>query len=198
LSYIDYKAEAGGREYEWYLFANSETQISSPIVTSSFKPTFYGYYLIDSVDVDNYTNNDYVESYKLDLNIKSNQLTNNASVTFLQNFTKYDGVVMLPRNFISSSCTGTLIPINNGEYDFEQNLNWNDLADSFRAFLNNTQQKYLKLRSGKMYKVVTADVGSNNSTMNMKYTDEVEQQLLDVTFMWTEIAPNEDNNGSIT
>lgn len=196
LSYVDYKCEAGGKEYEWYLFANSETQLSAPIVTEKYKPTFYGYYLIDSVDVDNYTNNNSVESYQFDLNLSSDKVQNNNSATFLQNFTKYDSAIILDRNFRSGSFTSMLIPTGiDGQYDFEGLQNWNDYLENLRSFINNKKTKYMKDRSGKILKVLT--INSSSNSIDYKYEDAIGLQPVNVTIAWTEISDVEDNNGSV-
>jgi hypothetical protein len=184
LSYIDYKCESN-KTYEWYLFANSNTQVSSPIVTDKFTTNFYGYYLIDSVDVDDYTNNNSVESYMFDLNLSSDKVTNDNSMVRLQNFTKFDAIVIQNRNVRTGSFSSMLIPKVNGEYDFEGISNFNDMLQGLKDFLHNQKSKYLKTRSGNILKVITE---GNSSTFDYQYNDSIGVQPVTVTIYWTEVA----------
>jgi hypothetical protein len=189
-SWIDYKAE-GNKKYEYILFAESTTQISDAIVTDSVELNSYGNFLIDAVDVDNGTNNDSVETYKFDANLKSDKFTNNNSVVFQKNFTQFDTATFLNRNLVSGSFTAQLLPIVNGEYDFmNDSRTWNDYLKQFRAFINSHTAKYLKLRSGEIYKVITSN--SSSASMEWQYQDEVSVQPNSVSIYVQEIAKVEE------
>lgn len=197
-SWIDYKVE-GNKTYEYYLYSENDSQISSPIVTSEIKTTFWGWYLIDSIGADSNDPvvNEAVESYKFDLNLQSSKIVTNNDMTLIKSYSQFDNAVILDRNFRSSDFSAWLIPqLDSSGYDFEGITNFRDLLDNLKLFLHNKQNKYLKTRDGDIIKVITE---GSNSTVDYQYQDNLYvngNQPAVVNIYWTEIGKvyDEDNN----
>ncbi len=195
-SWIDYKAE-GNKTYVYYIYAQSDTQISEPIITDEFKTNFYGYYLISSdADSSDPGINDNVQVFKFDLNVTSDKVINNNNAIYLKNFTKYDTVITLPRDFRSGSFTSSLIPFDiNGNYDFEGNLNWADYLESLHILLASSDYKYIKNREGQIIMVSTTNTSqtSHEHTFDENLTING-QKLINVTIYYNEIGDSYANN----
>lgn len=196
-SWMDYKVK-GNITYEYYLYAQNDTQISNPIITDQIKTTFWGWYLIDSIGAESNDPlvNEAVETYKFDLNLQSSKITTNNDMTLLKNYSQFDTAVILDRNFRSSDFSAWLIPqLEDGEYDFEGATRFNDMVDNLKLFLHNKQNKYLKTRDGDIIKIITE---GSNSTVDYQYQDVLYvngNQPAVVTVYWTEIGTvyDEDN-----
>jgi hypothetical protein len=170
-SWIDYKLE-GNKTYEYLLFANSNTQISLPIVCDKFDTDFfYGWFLIGSdADSQDSDTNQSVECYKFDLNLSSDKVVENNSLTMLKNYTSYDVSVIGNRNFKSGSFTSVMIPTYNGKYDFLGKQRWQNMLDDLQTFLHDKSYKYLKNRNGKILKIITE---GDSETFSYQFMDDI-------------------------
>lgn len=193
--WIDYKIE-GNKRYEYYLYAESDDKISSPIITDEIKPSFYGYYLIDCIKADsnNPLDNEAVDIYKFELNLTSDKVTVNNDYTSIKTYQKYDLTVVGNRNFKTGGFTSLLIPKTEiGEYDFEAKTVWFEYLNELQKFLHNKQMKYLKDPSGQILKVVTE--GSNESfSYQLGNVDVNGQQINNVSVVWQEVEDVYDDN----
>ena len=191
MSWIDYKCK-GNMEYEYLLFANTNSQISAPIITDKLRTSFYGYFLIssDADSMDAQINNNTVV-YKLDLDITTDKVTVANDMTVLKNYSSYDTVVMGNRRFRSGTINSKLIPFDeDGLYDFDSKIRWATYLEDFGEFLHDKKYKYLKNRAGQIMKVVTEGA---SEAMSYKFVDEIAvgengQQLIDATISYTEIG----------
>ena len=190
-SWIDYKLE-GNKTYEYLLFANSNTQISSPIITSRFDTNFfYGWFLIGS-DADSKDSdiNQSVPTFMFDLNASSDKTSIGNSKTSLKNYTKFDVQVIGNRNVRSGSFTSVLIPFNSSnKYDFEAKTRWGNFLESLKDFLHDKSYKYYKDKTGTMIKIVT-EGDSETFNYQLQDWDKNGQQGIVVTIPWVEVGDN--------
>lgn len=180
-TFVDYKV-AGMKLFQYLIYAANDNQLSAPLITDSIKTTFYGFYLLDAEAIDN--NEDYVETYKFDLNTTSDNIVGNNDFVSIKNFTSKDNVVIGKRDFLSGSITGILAyPDDTNE---EVGYSWDaDYIDKFRTFIGNGKMKYFKMRNGKVLKVVT---GNTSESFNVKFQDEVVSQIPTVSLHFQEVA----------
>jgi hypothetical protein len=195
-SWIDYKVESGGKRYEYYLYAENDEQISSPVITDEIQPQFYGYFLIDCVKADsnNPLDNEMTDVFMFDLNLTQDKVTVNNDFTSLKTYNRFDQTVIGNRNFKTSGFTSLLMPKTEiGEYDFEGQTVWAEFLDKLQVFLHNKQMKYLKDTTGKILKVTTE---GSNSTFDYQLgnVDVNGQQIMNVSVVWQEIADVYDDN----
>jgi hypothetical protein len=188
-SWIDYKCE-GNQQYTYLLFANTATQLSNPIVTDSLLTTAYGYFLISSdADIADTNVNSEVTTFKFDLNVTSDKSTINNSAVLLQNFTQFDSIVTLNRNFRSGDFSSLLIPFYNNDYDFDGKMRWAEYLTSLQDLIMTNSYKYLKTKNGGIMKVMTTNTSSD--ALDFQYNESASagtNQLCTVTVYWNEIG----------
>lgn len=180
-SFIDYKVE-GQKSFNYYLSAKNDTQLSEPLVTDLITTSFFGVYLLDASDIDDYTNNNDVICFKLDFNATVAAVSNNADVTTYRSYQKYDQYYIGNTNYLSGSVTSLL-----GYWDENgDDVTWSPFyLEQFRSFINNGQEKIMKFKNGKTIRVVTF----NSNTESMSYVHEdVQNQPTDITFGFRECA----------
>lgn len=185
-SWIDYKVE-GNKTYEYLLFANSNSQISMPIISDKFTTTFYGYFLIssDADSQDSEVNNE-VECYLFDLNLTNDKVSVSNSLVSIKNFSTFDFNIINNRNVQSGSFSSILIPFTKeNKYDFLAESRWGDYLENLKTFLHDKHYKYLKDKTGNILKVIT-EGSSETFSYQLQDWDVHGQQGILITIPWVE------------
>ena len=166
-TYIDYTIGAY-RNYVYEIFPITTNEIGSPLVTDNTYADFYGWYLM------HYDSPSTV--YKFDLNLSSSELMNETNVVIYETYTQKPSVSMGNRDFIKGaiSCIAGTI---NADGKLYQPV---DYLNQLKSFINDKNVKLLKSRKGDTWKVITYG-------MNEKFMDEVSEQLVTITFNFSEV-----------
>ena len=123
---IDYAAK-NGVEYTYYLFPNIETTESgtqvSPVVTKqlALDAPYWSLLIVDETDEENVFYLD--KLFKFELNLQTDEMTNNAQVSISQNFTKYPTLQYGASNYWSGSLSSLCGFIASNGKDYIQNVN---------------------------------------------------------------------------
>jgi len=177
-SFLDYLCESG-KYYNYLIQAQNDTQLSDFIISDVIKTDFFGVYLLNASDIDNYTNNDDLECFKLDSNCTVAAVSNNADITEFNNFTKFSNYFIGDKNYLSGSVVSMLT-----YWDGDDEITWSkEHLEDFRKLINNGQEKIMKFKNGKIIRIVTFN--SNTESMSYVYED-IQNQPVDVTFGFRE------------
>lgn len=127
--------------YAYYIFVNTDTQITNPIVTEFVKSSYYGWFIVDL------ENN---RSYHLDVNFSG------ADRNHVEDFTEHN--LNLKTNTYTRGgnhyLEGEIKAILSNENLKEDIVNTNDLLIEFRNFIRNDKPKLLKSRRNNKYLVL--------------------------------------------
>ena len=181
---IDYLVE-NKMDYTYYLYPNSESSesdsgiILSPNVSDEVK-TNWGHWSLLVVDESDEENVFYLDKmFKFELNLATDDMSNNAVVNIIQNFTKYPIIQHGTSNYWSNSLTALcgFISCNDDEYIQTPNM-----IRELKSLTSDTRRKFLKDIDGNVYEVdITAPI--NISTM-----DDTIERVKSVKISWTEIG----------
>lgn len=167
----------------YYVFPSFENEIGLPNMSESFTPNWWSW---DLIVCDTYGDDQYyvAETHKFDLNVTSNQMTNNTSYSMLTNFTPYAKVQASYSNYWTGTLTALLGNCGITYQDTVEQMN------QIKALANDNRDKFLKDRKGNIWKVrLSAPVGE-------QVTDAYVEQAVTVTLIWSEVGSAE--NSSVT
>ena len=181
-SFIDYTIE--NKTYNYLISAQNDTQLSNPLIIEGVKANFYGVYLLDAIAIDNGTDNNNIECYMFDFNTTVDKISNNATITSYNNYTKYNNYSIGDTDFLTGSVTSML-----AYWDKNGELQWSaNYLDKFRKFINNKKEKILKFKNGKAIRCVTFN--SDNESFGYSFEEGVSSnglvQPITVTFGFRE------------
>jgi hypothetical protein len=130
-------------------------------------------------------NIDGTKKYVFDLNLQSDAITNKTSYKFFDNYTKYPAVAQIDMDYITGKITSFPVYFTTPTLDVAisgfNSLQKQSFLNQIRAFINNKESKLLKDRKGNLMMVYTTDFG-------YKLKDEIEHQIADVSFAYTEVS----------
>ena len=167
----------------YYVFPSFENEIGLPNMSESFTPNWWSW---DLIVCDTYGDDQYyvAETHKFDLDVTSNQMTNNTSYSVLTNFTPYAKIQSSYSNYWTGTLTALLGNCGITYQDTVEQMN------QIKALANDNRDKFLKDRKGNIWKVrLSAPVGE-------QVTDAYVEQAVTVTLTWSEVGSAE--NSSVT
>ena len=179
---IDYMVK-NNTDYTYYLYpatTHSDNGILlSPSITNEIK-TDWGYWSLLVVDESERDNVFYLNKmFKFELNIQPDSMNNNATVSVLQNFTKYPTIQYGTANYWSgtlSALCGYVSCVNGG---YVQTPN---MIDEFKKLTSDTRRKFLKDIEGNVWEVkITAPID-----ITEEYS--ATQSVKSVKISWTEVG----------
>lgn len=163
---------------EYWVFPSFETEIGTPNVSNRVVPNWWSWDLIvaDRYDDDKY----YVsEVHRFDLNVTSGQLSNNTTVSVLNNFTPYSKIQHSNTNYWTGQIT-TLLGNCADEY-----VDTIEQMESIKALTTDGKDKFLKDRKGNIWKIRL----SSPVVENMQ--DEYIEQAVTIQLDWMEVGSAE-------
>lgn len=138
-SFIDYKA-LRDKSYQYYMYAQSDTELSSPISTEPVECEYYHWCLIDE---------DKDAVYHFQYNFSGGNLSVEESWQEYQTNSQYNTFVRGKPNYLVGSIQALVV---DSVYPFSQSA---DFIDKFRECICNDRAKYLKDAKGHILKVFT-------------------------------------------
>ncbi len=157
-------------QYQYYLFAKSSDEISSPINTNSVVSNYFGHYFID---VDNSI------SYNFDTNVESGGMNIETDVTFYNTNNEFQTVSKGNLNCAGGNISAIMWDNNSSNCTYEQG---NALIAQFREFVYSSRKKLYKNRRGEIFEVELYNL--NFPQLN----DNIKEQIYICTFSWKEIG----------
>lgn len=174
---VDYSAK-NQTSVKYYVFPSFENKIGSPNASLPFTPNWWSW---DLLVCDKYGDDQYyiAEEHKFDLDVTSNQMTNNTTFSLLNNFTPYAKVQSSYTNYWSGVLTALLGNCGNTYHDTVEKM------EQIKALTNDNRDKFLKDRKGNIWKVrLSAPVGE-------QIADQYIEQAVTVTLTWAEVGSSE-------
>lgn len=155
--------------YQYYLFLESDTVITNPVITNSIQSLYYGWFIIDLENS---------KSYQLDIEFSG------ANRNHMEDFTEYDTNQIANtftrggNHYIEGNIT-SILSNNNLKQDI---VNTNDLLTQFRNFIKNDKPKLLKSRRNKSYLVMPFDYKEELLSPN------ISENVYKVSFKFKEVG----------
>ncbi len=179
---IDYMVK-NNTDYTYYLYPSATHSnngiLLSPSVTSDVK-TDWGYWSLLVVDESEEENVFYLNKmFKFELNITTNPMSNNASVSVLQNFTKYPTIQYGTANYWSGGLSALCgyVSCVNGEY-----VQTPDMVEELKKLTSDTRRKFLKDIEGNILEVKIT------SPISITANDNLIQSVKTAKISWTEVG----------
>lgn len=179
---IDYMVE-NKSDYTYYLYPATTQSgsgiILSPSVTDEVK-TDWGYWSLLVVDETDEENVFYLNKmFKFELNLTTDDMSNNAVVSVIQNFTKYPTVQYGMSNYWSGGLTALCGFISCNDVDYIQTPN---MIKELKALTSDTRRKFLKDIDGNIYEVkITAPI-------NISTDDKTLERIKTIKLQWSEVG----------
>ena len=145
-SYTDYKA-LRGKTYQYYMYAQSDTELSSPITTNEVECQYYHWCLIDQIKN---------AVYHFKYNFSGGNLSTEESWQEYQTGSQYNTFVRGETNYLVGTVQALVVE---NTVPFKQSA---DYIDMFRECICSDREKYIKDAKGHIFKVFTygfADTG---------------------------------------
>lgn len=179
---VDYMVK-NNTEYSYYLYpATTHSKngiLLSPSITNEVK-TNWGYWSLLVVDESDEENVFYLNKmFKFELNIVSDEMNNNASISVLPNFTKYPTIQYGTSNYWSGGLSALCgyISCNDGGYVQTPNM-----IEELKKLTSDTRRKFLKDIEGNIWEVkITAPVSITTEDNTLKSTKSAK-------ISWTEVG----------
>lgn len=165
-----------GEEYNYHLVANTNEYMASPFISDKISTCFEDYYLLlgeEKGEVVQVT-----DIYKFALNLSTSDLTNNAMVNKMINFTPYPKVQVANANFMS----GTLTSFTGYVGEDNKYADSKSVIEDLRNLNINPKRKFLKDRKG-----FIREIGID-APISFGVIDETVEQIYSVTIPWCEIG----------
>lgn len=179
---IDYMVK-NNTDYSYYLYPSvghsTNGILLTPSITEEVK-TDWGYWsllVVDESDEDNvfYLN----KMFKFELNVAVDSMSNNATVSVLQNFTKYPTIQYGTSNYWSGGLSALCGYVSCVDSSYVQTPN---MIDELKKLTSDTRRKFLKDIEGNIWEVkITAsiDIAEEYSAI---------QSVKSVKINWTEVG----------
>lgn len=182
---IDYMVSSN-TSYVYYLYPFNVTSGSgvtlSPFVSNEVTPE-WDYWSLLLVDETNEENVFYLNKmFKFELNVATDDMSNNAIVTVTPNFTKYPTIQYAPANYWSGGLSSLCGFISCNGYDYIQTP---DMINELKALTSDTRRKFLKNPEGDVWEVkITAPIVISTE-------DDTIEKIKNVKVSWTEVGSAE-------
>lgn len=182
---VDYAA-TNKTEYSYYLYPSAEIDnegiILSPSITEEITTewNYWSLLVVDETETDNvfYLN----KLFKFELNLTPGDLSNNAVVSVIQNFTKYPTIQYGTSNYWSGTLSALCGFITCDDTEYVQTAN---MIEELKALTTDTRRKFLKNTDGNLWEVkITAPI-------NISSVATSAQDIKTVQLSWTEVASAE-------
>lgn len=167
-------------EYQYTIFAETETTISAPFEQVGYTRTNWWNWSLIGLQESTEKNLYYVDSdniWLFDTELTSSGLDQNMAQYIMDNFTRYPSVSTGKRNYMSGSITAFLSNVNTSIGGYQDTV---EQYNSFVEFIANPTPKLLRDRKGNGWIVSTNGV-------NGQYIDESPQQIIKVSFSFTQL-----------
>ena len=179
---IDYMVK-NNTYYTYYLYPSTVRSdngiLLTPSITNEVK-TDWGYWSLLVVDESNEENVFYLNKmFKFELNVATDEMSNNAVVSVLQNFTKYPTVQYGTANYWSGGLSALCgyVSCVDGQY-----VQTPDMIDELKKLTSDTRRKFLKDIEGNVWEVkISAPI---SVTEEYRAT----QSIKSVKISWTEVG----------
>ena len=179
---IDYMVK-NNTNYTYHLYpaaTHSDNGILlSPSITSETK-TDWAYWSLLVVDESDEENVFYLNKmFKFELNVSTDSMSNNATVSVLQNFTKYPTVQYGTANYWSGGLSALCGYVSCADGGYVQTPN---MIDELKKLTSDTRRKFLKDIEGNIWEVKIT------SPINITEEYSATQSIKSVKISWTEIG----------
>lgn len=179
---IDYMA-ANDTYYTYYLYPrlsmSSGGVTLSPSISQQVKPN-WGYWSLLVVDESNEENVYYLNKmFKFELNLSTDDMSNNTVANVIQNFTEHPTVQYAPANYWSGGLTSLcgFISCNGTEY-----VEPRTIIKELKRLSTDSRKKFLKDMDGNVLEVKIT------SPINISRDDNTIQRAKTVKLSWTEVG----------
>lgn len=169
--------------YTYYLYpsssANNNGVILSPCISNEVKND-WGYWSLLIVDETEEENVFYLDKlFKFELNLQTDDINNNATVSVIQNFTPYPTVQYGTSNYWSGGLTALCGFISSNDVDYIQTPN---MINELKSLTSDSRRKFLKDMDGNIWEVkITAPI-------TISTNDQTLERIKSVKISWTEVA----------
>lgn len=170
-SYDDYTATTN-KSYQYRLYVETNTELSEPVDATPINTDFFYWSLI---------NPETKQAYIFDLNLDSGSIASNTDMTVYDSaYTAKPAVSFSEKDYVSGSisCLAGHANVSDGSM---VHYYPKDYISGLKDFINDKTEKYLKSRSGEIWKVLT-------SNFEWSYVDEVGEQIADIKFDFIEVG----------
>lgn len=179
---VDYMVK-NNTDYSYYLYPATEYSANgillSPSITDEVK-TDWGYWSLLVVDESNEDNVFYLNKmFKFELNLSTDPLNNNASVSVLQNFTKYPTIQYGTANYWSGGLSALCGYVSCYDGGYIQTPN---MIEELKKLTSDTRRKFLKDIEGNIWEVKITDSISITEEYNAT------QSVKSAKIAWTEVG----------
>lgn len=182
---VDY-AVKNNTDYTYYLYPGVDATVSgtslSPLTTNqrSIDCPYWSLLIVDETDEENVYYLD--KMFKFEFNLAVDDMSNNAQVSVLHNFTKYPTVQYGSSNYWSGSlsCLSGFIASNGTDYVQTPNM-----IQELKSITLDTRKKFLKDIEGNLWQVEVS------SPINISTENVALQTLKTLKFSWVEVGSAE-------
>lgn len=179
---IDY-AVKNNTDYIYYLYPNIDVSKSgtalSPAITKqvSIDCPYWSLFIVDETEDDNVYYLD--KMFKFELNLNIGDMSNNAQISIVQNFTKYPTIQVNNSNYWSGSLTALCGFLASNGVDYVQTPN---MINELKSITSDTRKKFLKDIEGNLWEVnISAPINISSQIMSV-------QDIKTLNISWVEVA----------
>lgn len=180
---IDYTA-VNGISYTYYLYPslddnNVNGKVLSPCISKEVKPD-WRYWSLLVVDETEEKNVFYVDKiFKFEFNLQTDDMSNNAQISVIQNFTPYPTVQYGTANYWSGGLSALCGFISCNDMDYIQTPN---MIKELKALTSDTRKKFLKDMEGNIWEVkITSPISVSTDDATLK-------KIKTVKIAWAEVG----------
>ena len=185
---VDYSAKNRTR-YTYYLYPTIKPKATSeqddkaytflPLISSEVQGdwNYWSLMVVDETEDENvfFLN----KLFKFELNLSTDEMNNNASVTITPNFTRYPTLQFAPPNYWSGRVTALSGYITCADTEYIQTP---DMIEELKALTSDTRRKFLKDIHGNLWEVkITAPISISTE-------DNTVERVKSVSISWCEVA----------
>ena len=182
---LDYTAK-NNTDYTYYLYPNTDVSESGTILSAvtteqiSIDCPYWSLFIVDETDMDNVYYLD--KMFKFELNLQVDNMSNNAQISIVQNFTKYPTVQTGSSNYWSGSLSALCGFISSNGVDYVQTPN---MTDEIKSITSDTRKKFLKDTEGNLWEVnVSAPITLSTEKVTAK-------DIKTLSLSWVEVGSAE-------
>ena len=182
---VDY-AVRNGVEYSYYFYPKTDMSQGGatlfPLVTKQYAINcpYWSLLIVDETDEENVYYLD--KLFKFELNLQVGDMSNNAQIAVIQNFTKYPTIRYGPTNYWSGNLSALCGFISSNCVDYIQSTN---MIEELKAISSDTRLKFLKDPDGNLWEVEV----SSPIDITTEYTSL--QSIKTLKFSWVETGSSE-------
>lgn len=179
---VDYSVK-NNVDYTYYLHpALDDGKQITPLVTkqASIDCPYWSLFIVDETDEDNIYYLD--KMFKFELNLEVGEMSNNAQVTIVQNFTPYPTVQYGNSNYWSGSLSSMCGFISSNGIDYVQKEN---MIHELKSITSDTRKMFLKDICGNLWQVKIS------APVNIETQYVATRSLKTLKFSWVEVNDTE-------